>query len=416
MDPWFSGEVFNGSWALLAPPDLDTLDLRRVRSVWISHQHPDHFHLPTLQWVRSQVAGPLTAFVRRSANPALRDTMTGLGFDVVEVGSGRAHRVSDDLVLTLLTGGEDSALVIQHRGRVILNQNDCTLGDRTLRWVARRFPSIDVWLYQSSITGAAVNAEDTDGQERHRTSFLGYVAHAHVLLRPHTFVPFASFVRYVRRENAYANEFVVTPAELMRALPDLPIQVPWPGDEIRWEGWEKASQVNGARWGEVYGAAFEPKATPPVDEAELLAAGTGLVRAAPRGAGPAATHVAIAETGRAAVFDFPRQRFWITEHPDADRLAAVMPGDDLRYFCASLYGANVIFGGCVHVVDPVRWGALRAFRSSLEPGSTWGWGRRFRGRLARAESELAGGRLRATRHRLRGHLRQRRSAPRPRSR
>lgn len=153
MDPWFFGTVFNGAWSLLAPPDLDRLDLTGVRHVWISHTHPDHFHLPTLRWVRSQVEGPLTAFVRRSSNPTLRRTMADLGFDVVELRPRHTHRVTEHLALTLFTHGEDSSVVIDHRGHTILNQNDCVLDDRTLRRLTRRFPTIDVWLYQFSIGG-----------------------------------------------------------------------------------------------------------------------------------------------------------------------------------------------------------------------------------------------------------------------
>jgi ribonuclease BN (tRNA processing enzyme) len=153
MDPWFFGDVFNGAWSLLAPPDLDALDLGRLRHVWISHSHPDHLHVPTLRWVRSRVAGPLTAYVRHSPNPTVRDTMADLGFDVVELRANRERRVTENLSLTLYTAGRDSSLVIRHRDRVILNQNDCVLADSTIRRLKRRFPRIDAWLYQFSIGG-----------------------------------------------------------------------------------------------------------------------------------------------------------------------------------------------------------------------------------------------------------------------
>jgi hypothetical protein len=410
MDPWFFGGVFNDSSSLLAPPDLDTLDLSRLRHVWISHTHPDHFHVPTLRWIRNRVTGPLTAFVRRSPNPTLRKTMSNLGFDVVELRANREHRVTKDLSLTLFTGGHDSSLVVCHRDRVILNQNDCVLDDRTIRRLKRRFPSLDAWFYQFSIGGFFANADDPEKIRAMRSGFLDQIAHFHALLQPTTFVPIASFVRYVKRENAFLNDYAVTPAELMSVHPNIPLQIPWPGDEILWEGWEEASRINENRWSGLFAEDFEIKRPELVNEAQILAAGKRLVRDAPAKVAkvaPPETHIAIAETGRSAVFDFRRRHFSIIESPDPTRLACRMPSEELLYFCSSRYGADVYYGGCFHVVAADLWESLVYFRSSLEPGERWGPWRRMRARVARVDRELTGGRIRAAHHRLLAKLRRR---------
>ncbi|RMG14385.1 MAG: MBL fold metallo-hydrolase, partial [Deltaproteobacteria bacterium] len=48
-DPWLSGKVFNNGWALLSRPAQ--VDWSSIDYVWISHEHPDHMHLPTLRSV-----------------------------------------------------------------------------------------------------------------------------------------------------------------------------------------------------------------------------------------------------------------------------------------------------------------------------------------------------------------------------
>jgi UDP-MurNAc hydroxylase len=47
-DPWLFGKVFNQSWSLLPPPAFDPAMLDSIDYLWISHLHPDHFHIPSL--------------------------------------------------------------------------------------------------------------------------------------------------------------------------------------------------------------------------------------------------------------------------------------------------------------------------------------------------------------------------------
>src|SRR6266849_9056359 len=48
MDPWLFGKVFNNSWTLMPQPVLDRSLLEKVDYLWISHEHPDHCHFPSL--------------------------------------------------------------------------------------------------------------------------------------------------------------------------------------------------------------------------------------------------------------------------------------------------------------------------------------------------------------------------------
>ena len=46
-DPWFFGSAFQDGWSLLHDQSHDINDLE-FEYVWISHEHPDHFSIPTI--------------------------------------------------------------------------------------------------------------------------------------------------------------------------------------------------------------------------------------------------------------------------------------------------------------------------------------------------------------------------------
>ena len=46
-DPWFEGTAFQDGWSLLYDQSHDINDLD-FDYIWISHEHPDHFSIPTL--------------------------------------------------------------------------------------------------------------------------------------------------------------------------------------------------------------------------------------------------------------------------------------------------------------------------------------------------------------------------------
>jgi UDP-MurNAc hydroxylase len=47
-DPWLAGKVFNESWSLFPSAAFDPAMLDNIDYLWISHIHPDHFHIPSL--------------------------------------------------------------------------------------------------------------------------------------------------------------------------------------------------------------------------------------------------------------------------------------------------------------------------------------------------------------------------------
>jgi UDP-MurNAc hydroxylase len=64
-DPWFMGEIFNESWSLLSTPALTPTTLQGVTHIWISHEHPDHLHFPTLKTIPAEQKATITVLYQR---------------------------------------------------------------------------------------------------------------------------------------------------------------------------------------------------------------------------------------------------------------------------------------------------------------------------------------------------------------
>src|SRR5258708_12801452 len=76
MDPWLFGKIFNDSWSLMPEPKFDSAMLDKVDYIWISHEHPDHCHFPTLgSFPEPSKNRPTTPFHTRTSpklSPAFR--------------------------------------------------------------------------------------------------------------------------------------------------------------------------------------------------------------------------------------------------------------------------------------------------------------------------------------------------------
>lgn len=129
-DPWLEGPAFTRGWWLAHRPPPDWPDrLARADVVYLSHNHSDHLHLSTL--ARLARENPRVTVVvpdlpgRSCAALARR---AGLQ-DVVSLAPGTWMALDGDTRLTILADGagrQDSALLIDHRGHLVLDTVDCS--------------------------------------------------------------------------------------------------------------------------------------------------------------------------------------------------------------------------------------------------------------------------------------------------
>ena len=129
MDPWLDGPCFLGSW-IHYPPVLGDGGPRRADAIWITHEHSDHFHIPTLE--RFDRSTPiLTPDFPDGRIPA---RLAELGFtDIRPIPFGEPVELAPDFTITAFEPASlwnDSLLLIEAAGFRMLNLSDAGMNQR----------------------------------------------------------------------------------------------------------------------------------------------------------------------------------------------------------------------------------------------------------------------------------------------
>ena len=200
-DPWFVGSCFATGWWHAYPPSEEAVQrLINAHLIYISHNHPDHLHLQTLnQYVSKEKWFLIPNFKSKSVESILR----GAGFNnliiadflqevTVTVGESSAK-------LIILNSGderEDSSLLLYSRNNKVLFGVDTNMPNK---WV---LPQVDVLFTQfsSGASGFPVRVENFDQNkktqivESNKLSILNnYVSKMIKVTRPKYVVPYAGY-------------------------------------------------------------------------------------------------------------------------------------------------------------------------------------------------------------------------------
>jgi UDP-MurNAc hydroxylase len=224
-DPWLMGEVFNESWSLLCPPLLTQTTLQGVTHIWISHEHPDHLHFPTLKAIPPKQKARITLLYQRHFSSRVFESLTSLGFrEVIELPLGRWLDLGGDVsIMCCSVGTIDSLLAVRSTSGTVLNVNDCVISSWAARTAARSIGTVDVLLPQFSIASWVGNPGDTKiaaADEVLRRARL-YIR----TFKPKVTIPFASFVYFSHDENRYMNAWINTPDRVCEHLSGTPTQL-----------------------------------------------------------------------------------------------------------------------------------------------------------------------------------------------
>jgi UDP-MurNAc hydroxylase len=226
-DPWLFGKAFNQGWALLSP--AAAVPWERIDYVWISHQHPDHLHFPTLKSLSPEQRKRLTMLYHKHASPRIPKVLQGLGYPAVrELTLHKWIPLRGGLeVMSGSVGSMDSWLAIRAEGIVVLNLNDCALSHSHLAHISKLVGKVTVLLTQFSFANWIGNHEDELGEADRKLRDLRHRVNS---LKPEATIPFASFIYFCNEENSWMNEFAITPQRVADlGLPG--VHFMYPGDE-----------------------------------------------------------------------------------------------------------------------------------------------------------------------------------------
>lgn len=221
-DPWLFGSCYWRSWWLERPPSREQIErIGQARFCYLTHEHPDHFHTPSLRRIGSGPEYLVPELSRDMMGQYLREH----GKRTRTLAAGEWHALTDELrVLSLPTLGNDSALLIDTPHALIANLNDARptpdqlfLLRRLRRAAGRDKPCVLLASYSSA---GIAHSLYRDGR---RIDFASanhsrYVLMLARVLEADSYIPFASHVRFERPDTRWANAYRVSPEAVSGAL------------------------------------------------------------------------------------------------------------------------------------------------------------------------------------------------------
>jgi Beta-lactamase superfamily domain len=218
-DPWLVGSVYWRSWWLQHYPSADEIDwLATTAHVYVTHEHSDHFHMPSIRRLGS---GPAYLF------PALAERgylgyLTARGYRAEAVEPLRWRSLGEGVsILSIPVWNDDSLLLIDTPNALILNLNDAKPPPpvlRAIRHAAERIDKPRVLLCSYSPASLVNSFLDANGivSLRPARHYVDYVCRLCDRLGVDFYMPFASQAVFHRADSCWANDYRTTFDHLCR--------------------------------------------------------------------------------------------------------------------------------------------------------------------------------------------------------
>jgi len=215
-DPWLSGKVFNESWSLFPAAAFDPASLDGIDYLWISHIHPDHFHVPSLNSLPPGFKARVKVLFQDNHADRVFEVLEKCGYKNFQVLRHRKQTPVGDrtAVYCYSAGTLDSCLGVIEPEGVLFNVNDSRLNATDCRRVKSDLGRVDTVLSQFSL--AVYNG--LQPRESHLMRGAGAVLEKifgnHEDLGAKVTIPFASLMRFSLVDNRYMNAFANRPREV----------------------------------------------------------------------------------------------------------------------------------------------------------------------------------------------------------
>jgi hypothetical protein len=211
-DAWIEGNAYFGSWGL--DYEIPTAQMQAIRAAqyhWFSHGHPDHTNVASLPMLTK---GEFL-LSDHYGNRIKRD-LTAAGYRVRVLPDREWIQLSKGIrVYSIANQNQDSLLLIDINGRLIINQNDSPeFGEAfRIRQMAKHFK--EVYMLQLHGWGGAdmLNMFDPSGRKLtsigdKRRPIAPRSQISAKMMGAGKIIPFSSFHRYQREDSAWANELI----------------------------------------------------------------------------------------------------------------------------------------------------------------------------------------------------------------
>jgi hypothetical protein len=222
-DPWLIGSTYWRSWWLQNYPTAAELKvLSEVQYAYITHEHPDHFHPPSLRKL-----GKTPQFLCPDLpENRLKNYMTENGWNIDAIPVFEWRQLSPTVrVLSIPLWNDDSVLLIDTPTAFIMNINDSKPTPGNIRKLRRfadaHIPREKKRVVLSSYSPASpVNNFFRDNERvamKNKGDYGRRINQLCLDLDADYFMPFASQVVFLRSDSRWANEFKVSYEDLQAA-------------------------------------------------------------------------------------------------------------------------------------------------------------------------------------------------------
>lgn len=146
FDPWIDGPAYTSQWHVFPTPTAPSI-IDDAKVIVVSHGHEDHLHAPTLSNLSKDKILIYPYYWYGETFNYLKE----FGFKkTIEAISGKRYALGSQTFITSIVNGQDSILVVEADGQVVVNVNDALhssdvrLIELYTRMLKKRWPKIDV--------------------------------------------------------------------------------------------------------------------------------------------------------------------------------------------------------------------------------------------------------------------------------
>lgn len=218
-DPWLVGSVYWRSWWLQNYPTPAEIEwLTGAEHVYITHEHPDHLHLPSIRRLGTGPRYWLPALPEQGCITYLAER----GYRAAALPPRRWQTIAPSIaMLSIPLWNDDSLLIVDTPDALIFNLNDAKPLPpvlRQLRRLAERAGKARVLLASYSPASLVNSFLDENGivSLKSREHYVASICALCERLGADVYMPFASQAVFERGDSNWANEYRTGFADLAR--------------------------------------------------------------------------------------------------------------------------------------------------------------------------------------------------------
>jgi hypothetical protein len=212
-DPWLIGSSYWRSWWLQHYPSLEEIEsVKSSKFVYLTHEHPDHFHPPSLRRLNKE-----TLFLCPDLpDMSMADYLQEQAYQVKNVSPYQWMRLHEECsILSIPLWNDDSILLVLTQDAFIINLNDTKPNSSIIKQINKVRSSLGprkTIVLSSYSPAGIVNSFIEKGERlslRNKVDYVKYLNKLNTSLCADFFIPFASQVTFLRSDSKWANDYKV---------------------------------------------------------------------------------------------------------------------------------------------------------------------------------------------------------------